>query len=236
MITVITSNQPRHIYLINELAKITDVVAVVQLFDKPVHTNIESPVMTEYFERMRLVEKVMFPETDIKATKVFEVPTTVGAIIDDFDYKIRNEVNASDHVIVFGSSWIKNEAYELIKDKAINLHAGIGYRGASCNAHAIAEGRKHLVGFTVQRLSEGLDCGEPLFYAYADEQIKEPFALGMSAVINVVDELVEYLMFRDKDTEAFNSDWWKDKPTDTFTSYKRKSDFTDEIAQKIMKL
>jgi len=212
MLTVLTSDQPRHRYLINRLSEVDSVFAVMQTFNR-VHTKIEDPIMDEYFERMRLAENLTFPRMELKAhtitTKLEGLKVPLG------------------RVIVFGCEWIKGELYEQIKDRAINIHMGIGYRGASCNAHAIAEGRNHLVGATVQRLSKGLDCGEPLFYAYADKRYIDPFMFGMSAVKSSIDKLVDYLL---------NGHTVVDEPTDKFSCYKSKTDFTIEIAKKILKI
>ena len=219
MITVFTSNQPRHIHLINRLSELDSVCAFVQKFDR-VHSDIDDPIMDEYFERMRLVEKLFFTETEIKAHTVTFVQT-----LDESLKRVCPLAFTSDLVVVFGSSWIRGRLYDMIKEKAINIHMGIGYRGASCNAHAIYEGKRHLVGATIQELSEGLDCGDPLFYAYGDTSLKDNFAFGMSAVQNAIDRLCLYIK---------NGYISVDPPKDTFTAYKRKSDFTTQIAEAIL--
>ena len=221
MITVLTSNHPRHRYLINTLAKIDSVWAVVEKFDNP-HTTIVDPVMEEYFTRMRLVEKVMFPEEEYKA---YMVDFIEGGTISE--HKLSPLARRSDKVVVFGCGWIKNPLFNQIKDKAINIHMGVGYRGASCNAHAYYEGRKHLVGATIQKLSEGLDNGEPLFYAYGTWRFTDYFTYSMSAVKNAIDKLGWYLQTGSVDMDA---------PEDKYTAYKKKTDFTLEMARKICKL
>jgi hypothetical protein len=80
-------------------------------------------------------------------------------------------------------------------------------------------------GATVQYLSEGLDKGDPIFYAYGDSEYKDPFMFSMSAVKSAVDKLVVYLTTGSVDV---------DKPKDDFTSYKRKSDFTIKIAKELL--
>ncbi len=73
----------------------------------------------------------------------------------------------SDVYVVFGSSYIKGELIDfLVKQKAINIHAGVSpyYRGTDCNFWAVADRNFHLVGATVHLLSKGVDSGEILFH------------------------------------------------------------------------
>lgn len=219
MLTIWTSDRPRHAYLVNKLAEIDSVCVIVHQMDRP-HTKIDDPVMEEYFHRMDMAERLMFPDNVIHAYNVL----TVTELTD----KIKGLMPAaflSDTHIVFGCGWIKPPLYDLISDKAINIHMGVGYRGASCNAHAIYDGRRHLVGATVQRLSKDLDNGDPIFYAYGDQLINDPAILGMSAVKSAIDKLALYLS---------GISVSQDPPYDKFTCFKKKSDFTVEIAEALL--
>ena len=74
---------------------------------------------------------------------------------------------------------------------------------------------------------EGLDNGEPLFYAYGTWRFTDYFTYSMSAVKNAIDKLGWYLQTGDVGVDA---------PEDKYTAYKKKTDFTLEMARKICKL
>lgn len=219
MLTIWTSDRPRHKYLVNKLSEIDSVCVIVHKMDRP-HTKIDDPVMDEYFHRMDWAERLMFPDQTINAFNVFTVTE-----LNDKIKGLMPEAFLSDTHVVFGCGWIKPPLYDLISDKAINIHMGVGYRGASCNAHAMYDGRRHLVGATIQHLSKDLDNGDPIFYAYGDQNIKDSMIFGMSAVKNAIDKLTLYLSGNFVD---------KDVPEDKFTCFKKKSDFTVGIAEALL--
>ena len=77
----------------------------------------------------------------------------------------------SDIYIIFGGTYIKGELVDfLIKQKAINIHAGVSpyYRGTDCNFWALYDGNPHLVGATIHLLSKGLDSGPVIYHAMSN--------------------------------------------------------------------
>ena len=189
-ITLFTSNQRRHNYLINVLSRICEKLFVIQEDSKtpdeivPVNYT-SSKNISNYFEKVDFAQKKVFYNYDIKnfkdKVKIFNI---LSGNLNEISLKKMNDFFKSDIYVVFGSSYIKNELVDfLIKKKAINIHMGISpfYRGTDCNFWALFDGNPHLVGSTVHLLSKGLDSGPILYHALSNIKT-DPFEYTMSSV------------------------------------------------------
>lgn len=236
-ITVFTSNQPRHISLIESLSSIADEVYAIQecntIFPGKVDDFFRrSEVMQEYFSHVIEAEKTIFGQPRFSPSNVKSISMKLGDLN-------RLELNAlkpaleSDYYIVFGSSFIKGELCEfLVQHKALNIHMGTSpyYRGSSCNFWALHDGNPDYVGATIHLLSKGLDSGPMLFHALPKPQEIEPFLLGMSAVKAAHEGLISQI----KSGTIFElSPIQQDKQQEL--KYTRNSDFTDEVASEYLK-
>ena len=132
----------------------------------------------------------------------------------------------SDFYIVFGSSYIKDDLADfLVKNKAINIHAGVSpyYRGSDCNFWALHDDNPHLVGTTVHLLSKGLDSGPILYHAMSNIKIN-PFEYSMSSIKSAFHSIAERL----KDNTIFNiNPVIQDKCKEI--RYSRRIDFNEEV-------
>ncbi|MCH9657064.1 MAG: methionyl-tRNA formyltransferase [Planctomycetes bacterium] len=236
-ITVFTSNQPRHISLIESLASIADEVYAVQECNTVFPGQVadffrRSDIMQEYFSHVLNAEKNIFGSPRFSPANVKSISMKLGDLN-------RLELNAlkpaleSDYYIVFGSSFIKGDLCNfLVNQKALNIHMGVSpyYRGSSCNFWALNDGNPDFVGATIHLLSKGLDSGPMLFHALPKPQEIEAFLLGMSAVKAAHEGLVSHLkagtifdfapVIQEKNLEL---------------KYTRNSDFTDEVAAHYLK-
>src|SRR3990167_227008 len=84
---------------------------------------------------------------------------------------------APTRIVVFSASWITSPLYDMIAQKALNLHAGIApaYSGSACNFWAEYDGRPELVGAQEQQLASTLDDGRVLAEVRSDLAITDPF-------------------------------------------------------------
>ncbi len=174
-ITLFTSNNIRHNYLINFLSRMTKSLYVIQE-SKTIFPGLNSEisnnkVIHEYFKKVDWAQKKIFQNNPIKVKKnVKLLPLKMG----DLRYlKIRDSIEffKSDIYIVFGSSLIKGEILKFLKrKKAINIHMGISpyYRGADCNFWAQNDGNSNLVGATIHYLSDGIDDGKIISHATSE--------------------------------------------------------------------
>lgn len=184
-ITLFTSNDLRHNYLIDMLSSISKklfVIKEIKLNSKKLelHTNL---LYQKYFEDVNQAQTKVFKKDFQRKNnvKIYEIDHST---INQISKKNFTEFFDSDYYIVFGSSYIKNELLELlIKNKTINIHAGVSpyYRGTDCNFWALYDNNPHLVGATVHYLSKGLDDGPILFHAMSKKK-NNPHIYTMSTL------------------------------------------------------
>lgn len=233
-ITVFTSNQPRHIALIEALAGIASRVHAVQecntIFPGQVDDFFrKSPVMQDYFSRVIAAESRVFGSPRFLPANVRSMPVKMGDL-SRAPLEWFGDALLSDAFVVFGASFIKGALCDALVDRrALNIHMGVSpyYRGSSTNFWAMYDCRPDMVGATIHLLSRGLDSGPMLFHALPKAEALEPFEFGMRAVKAGHCGVVEYLksgrgidpVVQDKSREL---------------RYTRNGDFTDEVAREYL--
>ncbi len=236
-ITLFTSNQVRHIALIESLSQIAKELFVVQecttIFPGEVDDFFKkSEVMQTYFSHVIRAERRVFGQPRFLPANVKSVSVKLGDLTK-LSMELLKPALQSDLYVVFGSSYIKDPLIDfLVEKKSVNIHMGISpyYRGSSCNFWALYDQKPDLVGATIHLLSRGLDSGEILFHAVPPAQKVDPFELGMLSVKAAHQGLVEKIssgeildlkpMIQDKSQEI---------------RYTRNRDFTDEVASNYLK-
>ena len=176
-ITLFTSNNLRHNYLVNLLSQNCDELFVVQE-SKTVFTGINpgrypvSKIIQNYFESVKIAQNKIFPNSGI--VDLNNKCKVLPLAFDDLNkctLKFLSPFLKSDLFIIFGSSYIKGELVDfLIKKKALNIHMGVSpyYKGTDCNFWALFDDNPHLVGSTIHLLSKGLDNGDILYHAMSN--------------------------------------------------------------------
>ena len=114
-IALFTSNQPRHLSLINSFACITDELFVVSevttLFPCLTADFYNSTeVMKSYFSKMQQAEQKIFGEPNYLTSNVQLMPIKMGDI-NSIPMDWFRQLADIDYAIVFGASWIKRELY-----------------------------------------------------------------------------------------------------------------------------
>ena len=237
-ITVFTSNQNRHNYLINSLSKISDELFIVQecrtIFPGiiPGHYPANN-TMKEYFQNVINAELDLFGNSFVnKFNKNIKIlPMQLGDL-NKCSMATLNDFLQSDYYIVFGSSYVNGElAKFLVNNKAINIHMGVSpyYRGTDCNFWALYDNNPHLVGATIHLLSKGLDSG-PILYHAMSNVISNPFEYSMSTVKSAFDSLCKKI----NDNSIFNI-----KPELQSKSkeirYSKKDEFNESVVKDFLK-
>ncbi|MBU0683337.1 MAG: formyltransferase family protein [Candidatus Omnitrophota bacterium] len=236
-ITVFTSNQPRHIALIEQMASIADEVFAIQECNTVFPGQREdffkkTKVMQEYFSNVIEAEKTVFGLPRFLPANVCSMSIKLGDL-NKLELDVLRPALESDFYIIFGSSFIKGELCEfLISRKALNIHMGLSpyYRGNSCNFWALFDGKPDYVGATIHLLSKGLDSGQMLFHALPGARKVDAFLLGMFAVKSAQEGLMAYLK---KGTIFEIAPVEQDK--NLAIKYTRNKDFTDEVALTYLK-
>ena len=236
-ITIFTSNQPRHINLINSLSKVSKkCFAIVEgktIFPGRVKDFFhKSLLMEKYFKEVDRAEKFFFGDSKF----ILDGVNTKFIKHGDLNHLKKSDISdalKSDIYVVFGSSFIKGWLLDfLIKNKTINMHMGISpyYRGSSCNFWAIFDDNPHLVGSTIHLLSKGLDSGKILYHALPSKKFNDSYEYTMSSVKSAHASLAKRLK---------NGSIFKYKPIKQNFSfqirYTKKVNFNDNILRKFFK-
>ena len=235
-ITLFTSNQSRHNYLINKLSKITNELFIVQENDTrfpgviPGHYPA-SKVYEDYFKNVIKAEKELFGLNYIQSKNINLISLLEGDI-NKTNINFFSDFLKSDIYIVTGSSYIKGELAEfLIEKKAISIHMGLApyYRGTDCNFWALYDDNPNMVGATIYLLSKGLDTGKILYHAISNIKTN-PFIYSMSCVKSAFDSIVERIENKSLYKNSFAE---QDKSKEV--RYSKKIDFNENIIKEFYK-
>ena len=237
-ITLFTSNNFRHNYLINFLSNVCDELFVIQeckpLFVEIKNEEIQSlNVIEKYFKKVNEAQNKIFKKELVnKNNKNIKILSIIYGELNNISLSDLGEFTKSDIYIVFGSSFIKGNLIDfLIKKKAINIHAGVSpyYRGTACNFWALYDGNPHLVGATIHLLSKGLDSGPILYHAMSNLKTNL-FEYTMSTVKSAFHSIGERI--RDKSIfkiEPISQDKNKE------IRYSKINDFNEDIVKEYLK-
>jgi hypothetical protein len=235
-ITIFTSNQPRHVALINRLANFAEVVYVVQEVST-VHPGMvsdfygNSETMHKYLSNVQSAEAIFFPSQRFTSNTV----KTFACKMGDLNRLRRSDLEValdSDLYVVFGSSFITGWLCDFLVGKsAINLHMGLSpyYRGAACNFWAMYDQLPNYVGATWHYLSNGLDSGPIIFHSIPKFEDENAFGFTMKAVLTAQEDLILNL---DEILHGAFPGVPQEKRLQL--RYSRYTDFTDEIAQEFL--
>jgi len=233
-ITLFTLNKNRHNYLINLLSEVSDQLYVIQecgtIFPGIVPGHYQaSPIMKKYFENVNNAQSQLFGNSYVNNKKKnIKILPMLSGDLNQCSMNLLSDFLKSDVYVVFGSSYIKGELVDfLVKQKAINIHAGVSpyYRGTDCNFWALYDDNTHLVGTTIHLLSKGLDSGPMLYHAMSNLKTN-PFEYTMSTVKSAFHSIAE----RIKDGSIFTiKPIVQDKIKEV--RYSKKSEFSEEVVR-----
>ena len=230
-ITLITSDQIRHNYLVNLLSNIATKLNVIQ--EKKTffsNQNKISNLMKNYFLKVDDAQKKVFGNAAIdKKNKNIKLLSLENKELEKCSLNSLSDFLNSDIFIVFGSSFIKKDLVNfLIEHKALNIHLGISpyYRGTDCNFWALFDNNPHLVGATIHLLSKGLDSG-PILYHALSEIKEDPFIYTMSAVKSAFESIAQKI---ENKTIFEHTPEIQDKSKEI--KYSKKNEFNDEVIKK----
>jgi methionyl-tRNA formyltransferase len=185
--------------------------------------------MKKYFENVNNAQSHLFGNSYVNNKKKnIKILPMISGDLNQCSMNLLSDFLKSDVYVVFGSSYIKGELVDfLVKQKAINIHAGVSpyYRGTDCNFWALYDDNTHLVGTTIHLLSKGLDSGPMLYHAMSNLKTN-PFEYTMSTVKSAFHSIAE----RIKDGSIFTiKPIVQDKIKEV--RYSKKSEFSEEVVR-----
>ena len=232
-VTVFTRDSARHIALVNKLATITSAVhAVIESSPPLVNAPPKSPVMTEYFSRVQQAEDHIFGSSITLDSRVNTQLIAPGQLNQLTPQQLQATLE-TDHVVVFGSSYIKGWlADALIAKNAVNIHMGISpqYRGSACNFWALFDNNPQFVGATIHRLAKGLDTGSVIQHVRPEFTGQDLFHFSMQAVATGHDALAALIL-----NNKLQSVIPEPQDQKLEIRYSKNADFTDEVAASFLK-
>lgn len=236
-ITVFTSNQPRHLSLIEDLSSIASEVYAIQECNTVFPGQVDdffkkTAVMQDYFKRVIDAEERVFGRPRFLNQNVHTLSIKSGDL-NRLELNVLKPALQSDYFIVFGASFIKSPLCDiLVEKKAYNIHMGTSpyYRGNSCNFWCMHDQRPEYVGATIHLLTKGLDSGPMLFHAFPRSEPVDGFLLGMKAVKSAHKALVSRIA---------NGEIEKFEPIkqnkDLEIRYTKNMHFTDQVAAEYLR-
>lgn len=237
-ITLFTSNNLRHNYFINLLSNHCKELWVIQecrtMFTKNEYKpHKKSSLLANYFNNVQKAQKKIFPSYYLNnKNKNLKVLSMLFGELSYCDLNYLKSFLNSDLYIVLGSSYIKGKLVNyLIKNKTINIHAGITpyYRGSDCNFWALYDDNPHLVGSTIHLLAKGLDNGSILYHSMTEKK-KNIYEYTMSTLKSAFVSIVKKI-----DDKSI----LKIKPTTPNIlreiRYTKKIDFSENVLKKFLK-
>ncbi len=235
-ITVFTSNQRRHVSLIEGLAAVADAVFAVQevttLFPGIVDDFYrKTPVMQRYFQYVMAAEEKLFAPPRFLPGNVRTVSMKMGDL-NRLSCDWLAEGLEADLFVILGASFIKPPLVDLLLARdAINIHMGTSpyYRGNSCNFWALYDQNAEYVGATIHRLGRGLDSGPILFHTLPEYAGESSFEYTMKAVKSAQLGLISKIA--DGSVTKINA-LMQDKSKQI--RYSKNEHFTDEICAEFL--
>ena len=231
-IGILTSHNPRHIYLANELTKIADSTMVISsaMGLNPAtsfYKKNSSDLMLNYFKDRFESELNFFPDRYFNGQNQYLIVVGANEINNIYVYQQLKEYNP-DIIIVFGTNILKGEILT-INHKIINLHLGMSpyFNGSSTNFWPMYQYKYEYVGITIHYIDAGVDTGNIIHQSRAKIKINDtPHTIGNKNILLGVSALKEIISaILNEDIEGINQ-WEINK-----NWIPKMMDFTNEIQE-----
>lgn len=229
---ILTSHNPRHIYLANELSKIADSTMVISsaMGLNPAtsfYKKNSSDLMLNYFNNRFESELNFFPDRYFYGQNQYLIVVGANEINNIYVYQQLKEYNP-DIIIVFGTNILKGEILT-INQKMINLHLGMSpyFNGSSTNFWPMYQYKYEYVGITIHYIDAGVDTGNIIHQTRAKIKTNDtPHTIGNKNILLGVSALKEIIpSILNEDIEGINQ-WGINK-----NWIPKMMDFTNEIQE-----
>jgi len=174
-IGVLTSNQHRHTFFANFLAKNLPVGVVVMEPKTASPREVgkgkeEDQILNRYFDERDQVERDILTGGDnLDLPSGVQVVTPLPGKISEAEVLDQLLAQQVDTLAVFGTSILKDPLLAAFRGRIVNIHLGVSpyYRGSGTNFWAMYNEDLHLVGSTIHYIDPGIDTGEIICHVQA---------------------------------------------------------------------
>ena len=231
-VAIFTSNQPRHLSLIDRISAIVDELYVIQE-SKPLITFSDSnnkKYFQKYMQLMVAAEKEVFGDFGFSAKRNRCLTLRLGEA-SKLSFSSFKEIYDCDFFFVFGCGLLTGELGDfLIQKKAINLHMGLSpfFKGSACNFWAQYLGRSEFIGATIHYLSSQIDGGAIIERTIPKSAHRNGFIYSMQAVLSGQKAIERILSCPPSSAKTTEQD-----PTQLI-HYSRKAEFTEDVIKKFL--
>ena len=202
-VAIITSDQRRHLWACNQIAKDSEIVCIITEAKRPLidsKSNDSSKLICEYLEKRELSERLWFDTVQSTFQDI-----TPNYLQKEWGYANTNEalnilVNLNpDRIFLFGCSIVKEELLSKFQDCVINMHLGLSpyYRGSATNFWPLADNLPECVGVTIHYAIKNVDAGAIITQVRPDiTSLDSPHDIGCKTIIkgvNAIKELVKLI-------------------------------------------
>jgi len=237
-IGVLTSNQTRHTFFANYLARSLP-VGVVVMEPKTASPRevgrgeVEDLVLNRYFDDRDLAEMEM-----LVGGETLDLPLGVAQVeilpgkINETEVVDKLLAQKVDTLAVFGTSILKEPLLGAFPGRIVNIHLGVSpyYRGSGTNFWAMYNEDLHLVGSTIHYIDPGVDTGEIICHVQAPVVDGDtPHTIGNKVIRDSVHTAVRVLRLLGNGQVPSVAQWKPEKE-----HVYRRRDFTAEILRDLL--
>jgi len=194
---LITSHNPRHIYVAEQLSKIFKnfLIISVTMGNNPALTNDHGESnddLIQWFNDRYNFENIFFKKKYFEIINSCLLPIRRKDLNSNLVENTIIDFNA-DIIVVFGTDIIKSNIIN-VSQNIINFHLGLSpyYNGAGTTWWPMFEGKFEKLGTTIHYLDEGVDTGKIISQTKADIKIDDnPHQIGFKNIITGTEELLK---------------------------------------------
>ena len=162
-VVILTGNQPRHTYFVNNMNKHFDVVGLIT---EPKHKYFdtqqeESDIVRKHFVNLKVTEQFYFQSPSLELANHKQLKSK----------EINNNENIEwvkslkpDYVLLYGTGILDRLWFDEFDDRIINLHLGMSpyYRGSATLFWPFYNDELDYLGITIHIATEQVDAGDIL--------------------------------------------------------------------------
>lgn len=194
---LITSHNPRHIYVAEQLSKIFNnfLIIPVTMGNNPALTKDHGESnddLIKWFNDRYYFENIFFRRKYFEINNISLLPVSRKDLNSSL---VENSIKdfKADIVVVFGTDILKSNIINVSKN-IINFHLGLSpyYNGAGTTWWPMFEGKFEKLGTTIHYLDQGVDTGKIISQTKADIKIDDnPHQIGFKNIIKGTEELLK---------------------------------------------